>query len=182
MRQLFTDLRADLAGARTHIGVAAVLLLVAGVWGGVDTGTGAAILESFKEIAQGLAGKPILALTLAIFVRNSLAGALAIVGGTFFGLLPLAGILFNGLLIGAVIRLYPGEAWRIIPHGIFELPAMIVCWGFGLWTGQALMERSALPPLRERLRRGMRIYFRLVLPLLALAAVIEGTAAYLILR
>lgn len=179
VRHFISELQKDIAVACPQIGVAVVLFVGAGVWGALDTGTGAAALESFREIVQSLIDKPLFALIAAIFLRNGSAAALAIFGGTLFGLIPLAAILFNGVLLGSVVRLFPGEAWKLIPHGIFELPAMMVSWGLGLWTGQALMGRS-LPRLRERLRTGFRIYLRMVLPLLALAAVIEGIAAHLL--
>lgn len=172
-------LGADLHEAWPQIAVALVLFIAAGIWGAIDTRIGSAALEAFSEIAQGLVSKDLGPLILAIFLRNSMAAAITMFGGTLFGLIPLAAILFNGVLFGTVLRFFPGEFWKIIPHGVFELPAMFICWGFGLWIGLSLFTRPSFDTLRKRLGKGVGVYLRLILPLLALAAAIEGFAAHL---
>jgi hypothetical protein len=55
---------------------------------------------------------------------------------------------------------------------------MFTAWGLGLWTGQWPLGADPLRRLRQRLVAAVRAYIGAILPLLAVAAVIEAVAAH----
>jgi uncharacterized membrane protein SpoIIM required for sporulation len=79
-------------------------------------------------------------------------------GGVLAGLVPLYIILFNGLLLGAVIGVtlhysMAGDLLRFIAaHGILELTLILVCSAAGLGLGRALVAAGDVPrPLALRM-------------------------------
>ena len=156
-----------------------VLFILAGIVGALHPHIGDAAMASFAEYVQEFLDKSTPDLILAIFLRNAIAAGTALVLGVFFGIVPMAAISFNGILFGAVLRLMPSESWRLLPHGVFELPAMFITWGLGLWIGLWILKAPRWRRLKERLAASLRIYLTLVLPLLIMAAVIEGIAAHI---
>jgi stage II sporulation protein M len=176
---LWHSIRQTLRMASPLIGVALVLFTLATITGLLRPQLASGILDAFAEIAADLLQRSTPELILAIFVRNGMAAVLSIFLGIFFGIVPAAAILFNGLLFGAVVQMAPGDIWRVLPHGIFELPAMFIVWGLGLWVGQWFLQPPRLEHLKDRLGRSLKVLLFLILPLLAVAAVIEGLAAAL---
>ena len=92
----------------------------------------------------------------------------------------------NGYLIGFVSRevaMIEGISvlWRLIPHGIFELPAVIFSIGIGLKIGSDLLDHQKNK--KERLRinyvEGLRVFIFVVIPLLLLAGIIESVFIWL---
>jgi stage II sporulation protein M len=68
-------------------------------------------------------------------------------------------------------------ALRIVPHGIFELPAVLVANADGLRLGVTALRRVSgrrSAPLRDLTRHALRRFAVIVLPLLVLAATIEA--------
>lgn len=63
--------------------------------------------------------------------------------GIFFGIIPLSIIIMNGYVIGFVINKTISvesilSLWRLFPHGIFEIPAIIISVSLGLKLGTFL--------------------------------------------
>jgi uncharacterized membrane protein SpoIIM required for sporulation len=56
---------------------------------------------------------------------------------------------------------------------MFELPAVFISWGLGIWMGTWWLGRRDISA-KEKLKKALRIFFVIVLPLLVVAAVIEG--------
>jgi stage II sporulation protein M len=136
-------------------------------------------LESFYELSEYLKGQNVYFLVLFIFIRNSFSAALSIGLGFLLGIIPLIGAVTNGILFGTLISLLigAGNAWALLtllPHGIFELPAVFFAWGLGLWRGAWFFQKVKDQSFREREVIAFRIYFRIILPLLIIAAIIEG--------
>ena len=64
----------------------------------------------------------------------------------------------------------------MLPHGVFELPALLIAASYGLWIGVMMVRRmqgreSTL--LRFHIEHAFRQYFAVVFPLLIVAAGIE---------
>ncbi len=177
MRELYRRVIDDLAHISPQIGVGFVTFVIAAIVGALNPQIGGAALQSFGEFVKDLLDLGTAELIVQIFLRNASTAAASIVGGVLFGILPLLSILFNGILMGAVLRLMPWDFWRLIPHGIFELPAMFIAWGLGLWVGAWILEPPRWENLKTRMTKGLVIYLLVILPLLAIAAVIEGVAA-----
>ncbi|EKE18516.1 MAG: hypothetical protein ACD_9C00311G0002 [uncultured bacterium] len=117
---------------------------------------------------------------LFIFLNNAIKGFLALVLGVIFGIVPMLFIFVNGELLGFVfgISKFNNEQWlvalAILPHGILEIPAVIISSGYGLWLGYRFYRRIRFSdPFGVYFNFALRKYFILVLPMLFFAAIIE---------
>ena len=80
---------------------------------------------------------------LIIFINNYISLAQMLFFGAIAGISPLFTLALNGALLGMTaaaataggIALIPLLALGILPHGIFELPAFILCGALGLKFG-----------------------------------------------
>lgn len=163
-----------------HVAIAAALLVLGAVTGfGLTTadperfyafvdpayaqGRGpASSTESLREVLYGGKDAAGLLKTFAMFLfqHNARIGLAAFAVG-FAGAVPTALLLFsNGLVLGAFGALYAGRGLSVdfwgwlLPHGVTELTAVVLCGAAGLALGQALL----FPGREERLaglaRRG----------------------------
>ena len=117
-----------------------------------------------------------------LFSNNAQVGLVAFALG-FLGGIPSALLAFsNGLTLGALAALYHGrglsfELWAwLLPHGVTELTAVVLCCGAGLVIGQTVMfpgRRTRLAALSERGRDAAVIVLGAV-AMLFLAALVEG--------
>jgi stage II sporulation protein M len=67
-----------------------------------------------------------------------------------------------------------GIIWQLLPHGIFELPAIFISLGLGVKLGMFVFEKDKKKAFIERLRKSFFVFLTIVLPLLVIAAIIEG--------
>ena len=182
-RSYFGEVFQTLREAQGFLALAVLFFAVGAVAGYLSPEAGERLLESFGEFVAGLAGRSAPELMLIIFLRNAVVALLSILAGVALGVFPLFSALTNGMLFGAVMMLLPGDVWRVIPHGIFELPAIFIAWGLGLWCGAWLFQRRRGALIKDRVRRSLRVFLGLVLPLLLVAAIIEGWAmAWIMVR
>lgn len=136
-------------------------------------------LEGFKQSVAHYTDKSSLVLIITIFFRNFFALIVSTFLGLAFGVVPALAAVANGILAGATISVMAGSdkiaaLWLLVPHGIFELPAAMIAWGLGLWHGAWIFRRDRKETMKERRRKVMLVFFYYCLPLLAVAAVIEG--------
>jgi stage II sporulation protein M len=134
------------------------------------------IIELIKK-TEGLNGVNLIAF---IFLNNSQAAFLALVLGVILGIFPIFAILMNGTLIGYVLHkvaLAAGftEFWKLLPHGIFELPAIVISFSLGIKLGFFIFSNKKIKNLKRRFYEGLNVFVFVVLPLLIVAAIIEGT-------
>lgn len=132
-----------------------------------------------KELGSSLTGKNAFEIILFIFQNNVMSALLGLVLGVFFGLVPIMNALVNGTLVGYVLsRASAVEGlsviWRLVPHGIFELPAIFISLGLGLRLGRVLFSRQPLEHFKERFSLSIKLFLLVILPLLIIAACIEG--------
>ena len=116
---------------------------------------------------------------LRIFVHNLIASYLAMCFVVFFGVVPLALAAFNGLMLGWFIDWmdhFSGLDLLLMlgPHGVFELPAMFIAFGVGMWRGAGFRLDQEQPGWVERLKRVHCVFAVFVVPLLFVAAILEG--------
>jgi len=62
----------------------------------------------------------------------------------------------------------------IFPHGVFELPAVFISLGLGVRFGTFMFSKNALSELKHRFIGSIKVFFFVIMPLLVLAAIIEG--------
>lgn len=187
--------------ARWHILVAAIVMLAAAVaafqltsadmdyydaFAG-DMAQGRTPASSTAELREGLydteSGSGMLATFAAsLFSHNARIGILAFATGFVAGLPTLFLLFYNGLVLGAFAALFHARglgvdlwAW-MLPHGVTELTAVVLCGAAGLQLAHALVFPGALPrmdSLREHGRAAAVIVIGAVC-MLFFAGLIEG--------
>jgi stage II sporulation protein M len=102
--------------------------------------------------------------------------------GVLFGIFPVLSAIMNGYLLGFVSMMSVGNSgflslFNLLPHGIFELPAIFISLGLGLRLGYSFFKEKK--KIKENLINSFRIFLIIVLPLLIVAGIIEGTLIFL---
>ena len=128
-------------------------------------------------------------LFIYILLNNSIKAFLVILLGFFFGIVPIFFVFTNANLIGLVLAVFGARegflkvVLSLLPHGIFEIPAILIASGYGLWLGVRFYRKLRYgEPFMEAFRFAMRKYFTVVFPLLLLAAFIEACISTILAR
>lgn len=141
------------------------------------------IIQVLKEIALKFEGKGLIETIWLIFSNNVLASGIAMGLGILFGVFPLVSCVINGYMVGFVGRYAAeidgvGVLMKLLPHGVFELPAVLISMGIGLRLGFQVLRvgsgRYEVGGIKKVLKEGLRFFVFVVVPLLVVAAVIEG--------
>jgi len=116
---------------------------------------------------------------LFIFKNNVLSSFVALFFGVILGIIPVLAAISNGYVLGFVSSIVVGEVgylslWRLLPHGIFEIPAIIISLGLGIKFGMFIFAKNPREEFMRRLILGLKVFLSIILPLLVIAAVIEG--------
>jgi len=139
------------------------------------------IIDPFlKELVDSLAGLNGWSLIVFILQNNLKVAFLGIILGAVFGIMPIVNSVANGLVIGYVLRISVEktsifEIWKILPHGIFEIPAIIIALGLGIKLGFSLFSREKFS---KNFYNCFNVLLYIVVPLLIIAAIIEGSLIY----
>lgn len=140
------------------------------------------IIEMFQAVLgnyRGLAGGM---LFFNILVQNVMASIFVLISGVFVGIIPIFAIGSNGFGLGVLYRQaaemsgYSTAALKVLPYGVFEIPALLIAASYGLWLGVMVVRKrrgKGSTPLRFHLEHAFRRYFAVVFPLLIVAATIE---------
>ncbi|MCG0274748.1 MAG: stage II sporulation protein M [Thermosediminibacteraceae bacterium] len=141
------------------------------------------ILGNILKISEAAEKANKLYLAWLIFQNNARALLIMIFGGIILGLVPLFALLFNGFIVGLVLSLnfYSGKSLSfflaaMLPHGVLELPAILVGAAFGLKTGAELLlprGESRLGVLKKNLKEGA-FALCILIPALFVAALVEA--------
>ena len=137
------------------------------------------ILEFMKELLSKTEGMGGFELMRFIFLNNVQSSFLSIVLGFFLGIFPMLATITNGYLLGIVSLMVVNSdgvlsLWRLLPHGIFELPAIFVSFGLGIKFGTFIFEKKKKKKFKEYFWNSLRVFLTIVFPLLIIAAIIEG--------
>jgi uncharacterized membrane protein SpoIIM required for sporulation len=92
---------------------------------------------------------------------------------------------YNGLMMGALAAIFAeAGAWRefctgILPHGVLEIPAILISGAAGFLLAGALIRARPWPRLEELHRQGMEALWLVAgcFPLMAVAALLEASVA-----
>jgi stage II sporulation protein M len=141
------------------------------------------IMELIREILEQTKGMSLFELITFIFFNNLKVGILSVVLGILFGVVPIVFSISNGYLLGFVASITAKEEgilalWRILPHGIFELPAVFISLALGLKLGVWLF-LDKKEKFSSNVLNTVRIFVSIVVPLLIIAALIEGILIFL---
>ncbi|UFJ40699.1 stage II sporulation protein M [Brevibacillus humidisoli] len=160
-----------------------------------------AMLAQLQEIADTLKENNTTANAFwLIFKNNVTSSVLMMVLGLFFAVFPISGLVSNGVLLGYILEMMSsgGINWLqvfvvgILPHGIFELPAVIFAASLGIRYGVlALRSIGALwrSDQKERVKHDWQTVFRqfplalfTVVALLFVAAIVESVITPILIQ
>lgn len=192
----FSNFLRDLTTIRKALILSAVLFA-----GGIAVGWGSeefeqlllSQLQGLGEISQELrtSDNPEWSFFVFIFLNNSIKSVLVMLSGILLGVIPFIFLVVNGMVIGFLLKIVQGSGESLfdlivkglLPHGIIEIPVIVIACGYGLAFG-GLVFRSMLASGEKR--RGLgpewRAFWRKlgtaslwVVVLLLIAAIIEST-------
>lgn len=137
------------------------------------------IFEFLKQILLKFEGLNLYETVFYIFLNNFKASFFAVILGIALGIFPLVVAIINGYVLGFVSRNVVSEEgflilWRILPHGIFELPAVLMSIGIGLKIGADVLIKKYRKNLKKDFFSAFKFFIFVIIPLLIIAAVIEG--------
>jgi stage II sporulation protein M len=116
-------------------------------------------------------------LLMFIFINNLSVAFYNIFLGFLLGIFPLINSVVNGGVLGYVFaRVYENvgffHLWRILPHGIFELPAIFIAIGLGVKNALFFVSKNE-GEFKRRFFASFKAFIFIILPLLFVAAIIE---------
>ena len=154
MSRIFGFYKNLLQNNRTWIRRAGYLAAVSFVIGGLTFFIRPELVEEIRNFVEELVGEDELALNFSsvwlLFTNNLRAVLISLFGGVILGLLPLFTIAVNFFAMGFIFALFafgtpisgadlpPGILLyliAILPHGIIEIPALLIGAGLGLKFG-----------------------------------------------
>ena len=137
------------------------------------------IIKFIEELISQTEGMGQFEITKFIFLNNLQSSFTGMILGAFFGIFPLVIAIVNGYLLGFVSSAsIQSEGifimWRLVPHGIFELPAIFISLGIGLKFGTFIFQKNKSESFRKYLWNSLQLFVLIIMPLLIAAAIIEG--------
>jgi len=170
---------------RTYILILS-LIFVAAFLAGIlaPSSTRQQMTEAFQVVVDNYRGLTGGKLFFTILLHNVVATIFLLISGVIVGIIPTFAIGTNGFVLGVVYRQtaeamgYSKAALKVLPHGVFELPALLIAASYGLWLGVMAIRRMRVKEstlLRFHIEHAFRRYFTVVCPLLVVAAGIETT-------
>ena len=160
------------------------LIFVAAFLAGIlaPSSTRQQMTEAFQVVVDNYRGLTGGKLFFTILLHNVVATIFLLISGVIVGIIPTFAIGTNGFVLGVVYRQtaeamgYSKAALKVLPHGVFELPALLIAASYGLWLGVMAIRRMRVKEstlLRFHIEHAFRRYLTVVFPLLVVAAGIE---------
>ena len=182
---LRTDFRKVFIGCLLAMALAIILGFVVGSLSPETVNT---VLEQFMAMVEdaGIMDSDGNISPFGLLTNNWSAMLLAVVYGFVpFLFLPASSIVSNGLLIGLLAAWYHGNGMSmglylagILPHGIFELPALVIAAACGVCLCRNMSRIVTSSPRRvpmvELLSNLLRVLLFLVMPMTVVAAFLEA--------
>lgn len=153
-------------------------------------------IESLQKIADSAdnADNPERTLFFAIWWNNVYSSLTALYMGILAGIMPLVTLAVNGMLMGylfhnvaeAGYHIGPMIVKGILPHGVFEIPALLLACAYGIRLGFSLLrgiwgsligKNDPWAKFKRAIRGSVPAAIFIVL-LLLVAALIESTVTY----
>ena len=135
------------------------------------------ISDYINQIVSQTKGLSGIQLILFIFFNNIKSSLLGWIFGILFGIFPIFVAISNGYILGFVanqsVKLEGAIVLlTLLPHGIFELPAIFISLGMGIKLGMVMLKKE---DLKYNLLNALRVFLLVIIPLLIIAAIIEGS-------
>jgi stage II sporulation protein M len=165
--------------SRNYVYAAAVLFFVSSLIGYVFWQDFVFIDKLLENLVSQIEGLNARGLILFIFQNNLQSAFLAFIFGLALGIFPIFNAITNGVVLGYVVSRVSETAGfnillNLLPHGIFELPAIFIALGLGMKWGMFVLSKEKLREFKRRFLKGAIVFLTIVIPLLMIGAVIEG--------
>jgi len=140
------------------------------------------IIKLITELLEKTQDLNTLELIGFIITNNIKSAFFGMIFGVFFGVISLGVAIVNGYVLGFVVKEtiaiegFP-ILFRLVPHGIFEIPAIIISLALGLRLGMFLFIYKGKNKAKEFLtwlEDSIKVFVFIIIPLLVLAGIIEG--------
>jgi stage II sporulation protein M len=179
LRSHFLDSISFIKSSRRYIYFAAslfALFFIIGLFFSPSLEIESQILKMIQEIMSQFQGLSLVQTIWAIFYNNSLVSLISILFGLLFGVFPIVASVSNGYIVGYVASKAISQQgvfilWRLLPHGIFELPAVLISMGIGTRLGLSITSKERTSDI---FKSSMKTFILIIIPLLLIAATIEG--------
>lgn len=119
---------------------------------------------------------------LVIILNNVLSSLVWMILGVFFSMPPLYFIFRNGFIVGRVsyttslVVGLPLTAALLIPHGVIEIPAVLLSMAAGMGLGYQLINSlRGRGSLRAEFGKALRLFVWRIAPMLLIAAIVEAS-------
>ncbi|MEF3355638.1 stage II sporulation protein M [Paenibacillus sp. GYB006] len=194
----------DLKSLSNYVWAAAIIFLVGGVLGWISTGALQEIMiqqiSGLREISEQLQQGDNVQWNFFTFIfwNNATKAVLVIFAGALAGVVPVIFLVINGGVLGFLLHLswqqgvsmYDVVVKGLLPHGIIEIPAIIVACAFGLKFGVLIIKSLGKGMKRTRNRTtDLRSFIRQtgtasvwIVILLFIAAIIESTITFALVK
>ncbi|XEC94584.1 stage II sporulation protein M [Paenibacillus tarimensis] len=181
---------------RGYVAFSTILLLAGIVVGGTNVQLEAFMesqikgLEQLVEMAES-SNNPTLFMFGLIFLNNAIKSVLVMYLGVVLGIVPILFLLINGMVLGYLFTKLADQGANvlaifvkgILPHGIIEIPAIIVACAYGIRFGMLSLRGAGLLVKRkpgfgaeyERFAARTVPVMILLVAALLVAAIIEST-------
>jgi uncharacterized membrane protein SpoIIM required for sporulation len=133
------------------------------------------VVDTIRRMSQDDRDRALLSVIAKIFTHNAAASFIALFSGVLFFFIPISVVIVNGYVMGFVLIPRLSLIGLLVPHGVFELTAFALSCSYGIWLGLWPFNRDRIKTVKLRLRQCIVVYFYLVVPLLIIAATIEGS-------
>jgi len=138
------------------------------------------IIEFITELMEQTNGMSQIDLIQFIIFNNAKSTFIGILFGIALGIFPLISTVVNGYVLGFVSLLSVKSGgfltlWKILPHGIFELPAVFISLGLGIKIGTFIFQKKKIKSFANYFSKSLKVFLLIIIPLLIIAGIIEGT-------
>ncbi len=137
------------------------------------------IMKFIEELLKRTEGLSAGQLIRFIFFNNVQSSFFGMIFGVVLGIFPVLAAISNGYLLGFVSAFSVSSQgvlslWKLLPHGIFELPAIFISLGLGLKLGSFIFQKKKFEMFKKNLMNSLRVFLLVIIPLLIFAGIIEG--------
>ena len=174
--------------------IAFIIMVVSGIatYYLLPADMGAVIIDDFEKSFGDLSEYSALSLAIFIFLNNLRVTLIVWITGLVpFIFIPAIISAINGGVIGAVLKItsegsvFKDIATSILPHGVFEIPAICVAVAMGISLCVFVIKKisgKSDASLTKFLKAQFIFFLKVVLPLLIVAAAIESFVTPLIMN
>lgn len=185
--------KAHFQSMKSYFAISAVLFLAGIVAGCTTPGLNEFMnsqIEAIRRMAESVqtSDNPTLMSIIVIFFNNAIKAGMVVYLGFIFAIYPIFFIIMNGMVLGYLFNLYWAQYGAattfeifvkgILPHGIIEIPVLIVASAYGLKSGSiAFRWIGSLFRKPEGLAKETEQYVLITLPVVAISVVLLLTAS-----